>query len=211
MCRDATESPSILSPSPLIFLKSHHTGHASAIREKAMRSTYPGGPTGPYPGGPPGMHFKSVEEALKMNPFLTTLKKALNATGLIEPLNDPELVATILAPSDSAFQQLLIDLSLTEEELFEDTQLLSQVLTYHVIPGSALKAADIDDGLKAETLLEDQSVTFEVQSFFFFTKVEVIDAKGGRAMVVFPDVGAAKSIIHVLDKVLIPDVPGLRK
>lgn len=146
-----------------------------------------------------------------MNPFLSTLKKALNATGLIQPLNDPELVATILAPSDSAFENWLIELGLTEEELFEDTQLLSQVLTYHVIPGSALKSEDIDDGLTTETLLEDQSVSFHVESYFFFSKVEVTDAKGGKAMVVFPDVGAAKTFIHVLDKVLVPDIPGLKK
>jgi uncharacterized surface protein with fasciclin (FAS1) repeats len=157
------------------------------------------------------MHFKSVEEALKMTPVLSVLKRALNVTGLLDPLNDPELVATILAPSDSAFQQLLIDLSMTEEELFDDTQLLSQFLTYHVIPGSALKAGDIDDGLVAETLLEDQSVTFDVKAYFFFTKVEVIDAHGGKGMVVFPDVSAAKCIIHVLDKVLVPYVPGLKK
>ncbi|GAX76691.1 hypothetical protein CEUSTIGMA_g4137.t1 [Chlamydomonas eustigma] len=156
----------------------------------------------------PPSHFDTVGDALMLNPFLSILRRAINATSLYQDLNDPSLTYTILAPTNQAFGDLLYKLDMTERELIEDTELLMKVLKFHVIPKSALKADDIRDNAKYETLLQDQFVTFFRESFFFFTKITVqgSDPKSNPAMVIFPDVSAAKSIIHIINKVVLPEL-----
>jgi uncharacterized surface protein with fasciclin (FAS1) repeats len=70
------------------------------------------------------------------------------------------MTTTILAPTNQAFGDLLRRLDMTERELFEDIQLLTKVLQYHVIPDVALKLDDLHDGQTANTLLQGQDVTF---------------------------------------------------
>jgi uncharacterized surface protein with fasciclin (FAS1) repeats len=42
---------------------------------------------------------------------------------------------TVFAPTEEAFAALLTELDMTAETLLADTELLTSVLTYHVIPG----------------------------------------------------------------------------
>lgn len=54
-------------------------------------------------------------------------------------LDDPRLVATIFAPSDSAFERTLRDGGGTEEALLQNKSLLASLISYHVVPGRAFK------------------------------------------------------------------------
>jgi uncharacterized surface protein with fasciclin (FAS1) repeats len=42
----------------------------------------------------------------------------------------------VFAPTEEAFAALLVQLDVTAEELLANTELLTTVLTYHVLPGT---------------------------------------------------------------------------
>lgn len=153
------------------------------------------------------IHFDSVAAALEFNPLLSTLKKALRATNLDEVLNEPRLVATVVAPTNQGFTRLLKKLQMTEQELLDDTHLLSKVLKYHVIPGAAIKSSGLNDGEREETLLRKQYLTFHKELYYYFlTKITVQggDCQSRATTVILPDVEAAQVVIHIINDVLLP-------
>jgi uncharacterized surface protein with fasciclin (FAS1) repeats len=92
-------------------------------------------PTGP--GSVSGMAMDPVAVAASNNPMLTTLTKAISGqlnpkVNLVDTLNGGEF--TVFAPTDDAFAK--IDPA-TIEKLKTDSDLLTKILTYHVVPGQA--------------------------------------------------------------------------
>ncbi len=92
-------------------------------------------PTGP--GSVAGMAMDPVAVAASNNPMLTTLTKAISGqlnpkVNLVDTLNGGEF--TVFAPTDDAFAK--IDPA-TIEKLKTDSDLLTKILTYHVVPGQA--------------------------------------------------------------------------
>jgi uncharacterized surface protein with fasciclin (FAS1) repeats len=92
-------------------------------------------PTGP--GSVTGMAQDPVAVAASNNPMLTTLTAAVSGNlnpnvNLVDTLNGSEF--TVFAPTDAAFAK--IDPA-TIETLKTDSDLLSSILTYHVVPGQA--------------------------------------------------------------------------
>ena len=78
-----------------------------------------------------------VAVAASNNPLLTTLTSAVSGklnpnVNLVDTLNGSEF--TVFAPTDAAFAK--IDPA-TIETLKTDSDLLSSILTYHVVPGQA--------------------------------------------------------------------------
>jgi transforming growth factor-beta-induced protein len=134
-----------------------------------------------------------VEVAVGAGDF-TTLVAAVDAADLVETLSG-EGPFTVLAPTDEAFATALTNLGLTAEELLADKELLTSVLTYHVIPGVVL----------AETV-----VTLDGQSVATVNGAEVaISVDGDTVMVndatvIAVDVLASNGVIHVIDTVLVP-------
>jgi len=100
---------------------------------------------------------------------------------------------TVFAPTDDAFAALLAELDVTAEQLLAHPR-LKQVLLYHVIAGQ-VEAADVTDGLVAETVL-GESLTFEVGEGVVIN---------GDVNVTGTDVFATNGVIHIIDKVLIPE------
>lgn len=97
-------------------------------------------PTGP--GSVQGMSQDPVAVAASNNPMLTTLVSAVSGelnpdVNLVDTLNGDEF--TVIAPVNDAFAQ--ID-DATIETLKTDSDMLSSILTYHVIPGQ-IEPADI--------------------------------------------------------------------
>ncbi len=95
-------------------------------------------PTGP--GSVTGMAQDPVAVAASNNPLLTTLTSAVSGklnpnVNLVDTLNGSEF--TVFAPTDAAFAK--IDPA-TIETLKTDSDLLSSILTYHVVPGQASPA-----------------------------------------------------------------------
>ena len=128
----------------------------------------------------------------------STLVAAVQAAdpGILEALaGDGPL--TLFAPTNQAFANLLAELGLTAEELLAATDILNQVLLYHVVSGD-VRAADVVglDGESVATLLDGA-----------FIGVSVVD--GGVVLndavnVVQTDIVATNGVIHVIDQVLLP-------
>lgn len=92
-------------------------------------------PTGP--GSVSGMSMAPVATAASNNPMLTTLTAALSGklnpeVNLVDTLNGGQF--TVFAPTDDAFAK--IDPA-TIDQLKTNKDLLTSILTYHVVPGQA--------------------------------------------------------------------------
>ncbi len=137
-----------------------------------------------------------VEVAVASGAF-PTLVAAVEAAGLVDVLSG-EGPFTVFAPTEEAFAAALDALGLSAEDLLADTELLTAVLTYHVLPVAA----------PAEVV-----VTLDGQSVATVGGADVaIYVDGGTVMVndatvVAADIGASNGIIHVIDTVLLPPAP----
>jgi uncharacterized surface protein with fasciclin (FAS1) repeats len=133
-----------------------------------------------------------VDTAVAAGDF-TTLASLLETAGLVETLKGPGPF-TVFAPTDDAFAAVPQE---TLDALAADPEgALTQVLTYHVVPGKVM-AADVTDGLEAETV-EGSMVTFTVSD----GGVMINDAN-----IVQTDIEASNGVIHVIDAVILP--PGM--
>jgi transforming growth factor-beta-induced protein len=134
-----------------------------------------------------------VEVASSTDGF-STLVAAVEAAGLVDTLSS-EGPYTVFAPTDEAFAAALDSLGLTPEELLADTETLTSILTYHVVPGE-VPSSDV--------------VTLDGQSVATVNGAEVtISVDGDTVMVndatvTAVDVDASNGVIHVIDGVLVP-------
>lgn len=134
-------------------------------------------------------HAKDIVDTAVGAGSFNTLVKAVQAAGLVETLKGPGPF-TVFAPTDEAFAKLPAG---TLENLLKDREALAKVLTYHVVPGKVM-AADVKPG-EAKTV-QGQSVK--------------LSAEGGKVMVdgatvTAADVVASNGVIHVIDKVILPN------
>jgi uncharacterized surface protein with fasciclin (FAS1) repeats len=123
-----------------------------------------------------------------------TLVAAIEAAGLVETLSG-EGPFTVFAPTEEAFAAALESLGLTAEELLADTELLTSVLTYHVLPTEAMAEAVLTLDGESVATVNGADVTISVDG----DTVMVNDAT-----VVATDIKASNGVIHVIDAVLIP-------
>ena len=134
-----------------------------------------------------------VEVAVESGEF-PTLVAAIEAAGLVDTLNGPGPF-TVFAPTEEAFADLLTTLDVTAEELLADTETLTAVLTYHVVPVEATSETVVTlDGAEVETV-NGAPVLITVDG----DSVMVNDAN-----VLAVDIEASNGVIHVIDKVLLP-------
>jgi transforming growth factor-beta-induced protein len=128
----------------------------------------------------------TAADAGSFGTLLTALDVA-NLTSALEGMGP----FTVFAPTDAAFgdvdQEVLTD-------LLADTELLAAVLTYHVVPGR-YTAADVA-GLSSAPTLNGKSVPLS----FDGTTVTV-----DGATVIDADIEASNGIIHVIDRVILPE------
>jgi uncharacterized surface protein with fasciclin (FAS1) repeats len=143
---------------------------------------------------------------------LTTLMSAMMTTGFAETVQG-DGPFTIFAPLNKAFKKLpkgeLETLLKPENE-----ERLTAILAYHVVPGK-YSAADLVAAVKAgggrAELVTLAGNVLEIEQDG--RKLEIIDAKGERAVATILDVHQRNGIVHVVDKVLLPgaelaDAPG---
>ncbi len=131
------------------------------------------------------------------NPAFSTLVAAVQAAGLVDTLKGPGPF-TVFAPTDDAFAALLAELNLTAAQLLANKPLLTQVLTYHVLPKRVL-ANDLSNGLAVATV-QGQPVKVGIAQ----GKVSLADGRGRTSNVVATNVQASNGVIHVIDKVILP-------
>ncbi len=101
---------------------------------------------------------------------------------------------TVFAPTDAAFTALLETLGVDVDTALTQTDLLTQVLLYHVVEG-ALSGEDIAGETELATLVgESIVVSVEGGSVVLNGTVNVTTA----------DIAASNGVVHVIDAVLIP-------
>jgi len=124
-------------------------------------------------------------------PDLSTLVTAVSTAELVETLQG-DGPFTVFAPTNAAFEKLGDEQvqSLLEPE---NRDQLTEILTYHVVPGE-LTAADLSDGQELETVAGE---TLPV-------KVDDGTVMVGDATVAQADVEASNGVVHVIDSVLTP-------
>ncbi len=131
-----------------------------------------------------------IETAVSAGSF-TTLAAALDAAGLIEALQG-DGPFTVFAPTDDAFAALPEHVVANLLKPENKDQLIA-VLTYHVVAGRVY-AVDAIAAEHAETL-QGSSVTIEHRDGDVY-----IDG----ARVISADIDATNGVIHVIDKVILP-------
>ena len=128
-----------------------------------------------------------VQTAVDAGNF-TILIAAVQKAGLVEVLQG-DGPFTVFAPTDEAFAKLPEG---TVEQLLQDKEALTSILTYHVVPGRVL-AADVVNLETAKTV-QGQSIVVDASS----------GVKVDGANVIATDIIASNGVIHVIDTVIIP-------
>ncbi|MEP3330521.1 fasciclin domain-containing protein [Sedimentitalea sp.] len=133
-----------------------------------------------------------VDTAVSNGSF-TTLVAAVQAAGLVDTLKGKGPF-TVFAPTDDAFAALPEG---TVETLLkpENKDQLVQILTYHVVPAKVMSSELAGKRAKVLTV---EGERLSVNGMGNGVKV-------GSSKVVAADVGASNGVIHVIDKVLIPE------
>ena len=131
-----------------------------------------------------------VDTAISAGNFKTLLT-AINSADLVDILKE-DGPFTVFAPTDEAFAKLpegTIDSLLKPE----NKKMLTEILTYHVIPGKvkAKKAANLES---AETVNGSEVTINSTDESLMINNSLVIKA----------DIKSSNGIIHVIDSVLIP-------
>ena len=119
-----------------------------------------------------------------------TLVTAVKAAGLVETLSSAGPF-TVFAPVDEAFAALPAG---TLESVLADKDLLTKILTYHVVSGRYL-ASDVSGSESLKTV-EGSSLPV------------VVDSDGvhiGSAKVIQADIETSNGVIHLIDAVLLPE------
>jgi uncharacterized surface protein with fasciclin (FAS1) repeats len=133
----------------------------------------------------------------------TTLIAAVKAAGLVETLASAGPF-TVFAPTNAAFNLLPKG---TVETLVkpENKQMLTGILTYHVVSGN-LSAKELKRMAKKGGAASQLS-TVAGGKLWVMRKGNTIwikDEKGGMAQVSIKDVNQSNGVIHVVNKVLMP-------
>ena len=154
-------------------------------------------------GGAPMLASKDIIDNAVNSKDHTTLVAAVKAAGLVDTLKGPGPF-TVFAPTNAAFAALppgTVDTLLKPE----NKGTLTSVLTYHVVAGkwdAAAISKMIADGKGMATIktVSGGMLTAKASGM----GVTVTDEKGGVANVTIADVYQSNGVIHVIDKVLLP-------
>jgi uncharacterized surface protein with fasciclin (FAS1) repeats len=121
-----------------------------------------------------------------------TLVAAVKAAGLADTLKGPGPF-TVFAPTDEAFAKLPAGV-LDDLLKPENKARLQSVLTYHVVPGRVMSGDVVK--LNSAKTVEGSTIQIKANS----NGVMVNDAS-----VVKADIGASNGVIHVIDKLILPE------
>jgi transforming growth factor-beta-induced protein len=151
------------------------------------------------PAGP----TENIVDLASSNDNLSTLVAAVAAGGLVETL-EGEGPFTVFAPDNTAFDNLpegLLEALLKPE----NKEILSSILTYHVVSGN-VKAADlikaIEEGGGTHTFTTVNGG--ELSASVLGDNVVLTDASGNKATVTATDVEASNGVVHIINSVVVP-------
>jgi uncharacterized surface protein with fasciclin (FAS1) repeats len=154
-------------------------------------------------GGAPMYPSKNIVQNAVNSKDHTTLVAAVKAAGLVQTLESPGPF-TVFAPTNDAFAKLP-DGTVATLLKPENKQTLTNVLTYHVVPGR-FTTKDLRERIKAgggkAELKTVQGGTLTIQEKS--GKLWVIDPKGDTAEITISNVMQSNGVIQVINTVMLP-------
>ena len=136
----------------------------------------------------------SIVDVAASRDDLSTLVAAVKAADLVGTLSgDTEL--TVFAPTDAAFGTALESLGMTAEELLGNKELLTGVLTYHVVAGKVMAATVA--GMDGEEVATVNGATVDIS-------VDGSNVMVNESNVTEVDIEASNGVVHIIDAVLLP-------
>jgi uncharacterized surface protein with fasciclin (FAS1) repeats len=157
----------------------------------------------PMVGGAAMYPTKTIVENAVNSKDHTTLVAAVKAAGLVDTLSSPGPF-TVFAPTNAAFGKLPAG---TVDTLVkpENKAALTNILTYHVVPGrlsaaALMKTARLGHGMNTLKTVQGEPLKVTVDG----GKVTLTDVKGGKSVVQIANVYQSNGVIHVVDTVLMP-------
>lgn len=159
----------------------------------------------PMVGGAEMFADKTIVENASMSADHTTLVAAVKAADLVDTLSG-EGPFTVFAPTNEAFAALpegTVDTLLKPE----NKEQLTKVLTCHVVAADAMSEA------VAKMIADDGGMHVvptvggcELQAKLDGDMITLTDETGGTATVTIADVKQSNGVVHVIDKVLLPQM-----
>ena len=136
-------------------------------------------------------HSKDIVDTAVGAGSFETLVAAVQAAELVDTLKG-EGPFTVFAPTDEAFAALPEG---TVETLLkpENKDQLVAVLTYHVVPGKVM-SGDLSDDMTAATV-QGGDITIDLDNGVMVNDANVVQA----------DIESSNGVIHVIDKVILPE------
>jgi transforming growth factor-beta-induced protein len=125
------------------------------------------------------------------NENFSTLVSAVVKAGLVDALSVPGPL-TVFAPTNDAFAALFTQLGVGGIDDLTAEQ-LAPILTYHVVSGNVL-STDLSNGM-VPTLSGDNKITVDLSN----------GVKINESNVVAADIQGSNGVVHVIDKVLLPE------
>ncbi|WP_343486448.1 fasciclin domain-containing protein [Allomuricauda sp. d1] len=164
-----------------------------------------GGTTDDMPDdGQGGEALPNIVALAQSESSLSNLVAALSTADadLVETLS-AEGTFTVFAPSNDAFDALLGELdgfsSLDDFDEDDEKALLAEILKYHVISGTATFSDGLSEGIVLTTLQTEELTVNVDASIFIEDKTDV------AAEVTGADNEASNGVVHIIDKILLPD------
>ena len=198
------EAPTTEAEAPTTEAMEDDAMEDDAIEDDAMEETDESaamaGPTGPLCAAVPadgegsfaGMTDDPAGTAASNNPALSTLVAAVTEAGLVDTLNS-DGPFTIFAPANPAFEALGDE---AVASVLADQDLLTSILTLHVVAGEQLSSTDLAE-LDSVATVNGQDISFEVAD-------DGTLMVNGQATVGCADVQTANATVHIIDGVLMP-------
>jgi uncharacterized surface protein with fasciclin (FAS1) repeats len=157
----------------------------------------------PMVGGAAMSDSQNIVQNASKAPNLSTLVSAVKEDGLVETLEGAGPF-TVFAPTNAAFEKVPKG-TLSKLMQPDEKADLKKILTYHVVAGK-LDSAEIEKMIKANggsytfKTVEGEPLTARMDG----SKIELIDAAGGGAVIETPDVYQSNGVVHVIGSVLMP-------
>lgn len=142
------------------------------------------GPTGPT---------VTLQQVVSQQASLSSFSAALQQTGIVNTISNPNLSFTIFAPNDGAFASYLQAngySSLSQVPAEE----LKQLVNYHITLGTKV-ASQLDSARLINTLSDARVLVYNSNNSI---------SLNGKATIVQSDLMAKNGVVHILDNVLTP-------